>query len=112
MILHRKAFLFSYCLLSMMIVSAQVKVGHLLCENKPEPMSIDAAAPRLSWQLESVDAAARGLMQTGYEIRVAEGEPSFKGTLVWSTGKLSSDQQVQVPYAGKPLVSGQLYYWQ
>jgi alpha-L-rhamnosidase len=112
MILHRKAFLFSYFLLSMMIVRAQVKVGHLLCENKPDPLGVDAAAPRLSWQLESVDAAARGLLQTGYEIRVAEAGPSFKGTLVWSSGKVSSDRQVQVPYEGKPLAPGQIYYWQ
>ncbi|HVU56557.1 MAG TPA: family 78 glycoside hydrolase catalytic domain [Puia sp.] len=108
----RQAFLFFCCLPATMIVNAQIKVGHLLCENKPEPLGVDAATPRLSWQLESVDVGARGLSQTGYEIRVAEGGPGFKGALVWSSGKVSSDKQVQVAYEGKPLVPGQIYYWQ
>ena len=101
------------CLLINLLSFSQVKVAHLLCENKPDPLGIDAVKPRLSWQMEwqGAGAAGRGILQTGYEVMVAEGRPDFGGALAWSSGKVNSDQQVQVAYGGKELVAGQLYFW-
>ncbi len=42
--------------------------GHLQCESMPEPLGIDIAHPRLSWQLRD---SRRGARQTAYEVRVA-----------------------------------------
>ncbi|WP_295654005.1 alpha-L-rhamnosidase [uncultured Mucilaginibacter sp.] len=90
---------------------SQTKVAALLCENRPDPLGIDAKQPGLSWQLLS---DARNVMQTAYEIRVSEKEPSLlKGkALVWETGKVNSDSSVHVFYKGAPLSSGKRYYWQ
>jgi alpha-L-rhamnosidase len=92
-------------------VSAQTKVHRLLCENRSNPIGLDVAQPRFSWQLAS---DKRGVLQTAYELRVAKDAASLRAgrNLVWTTGKVSSDQSVYVPYAGAPLASDQKYYWQ
>lgn len=90
---------------------AQVQVTNLLVENRMEPAGIDKQAPRLSWQLLS---SKRNVMQTAYEIRVATDLKSLeKGNqLAWSSGKISSEQSVYVPYAGDELLPGTTYHWQ
>jgi alpha-L-rhamnosidase len=92
-------------------VSAQTKVHRLLCENRSNPVGLDIAQPRFSWQLTS---AKRGVLQTAYELRVAKDAASVKAgrNLVWTSGKVASDQSVYVPYAGSSLASDQKYYWQ
>ncbi len=90
---------------------SQVKVQNLLCENVSNPFGLDVTAPRFSWQLS---ADKRGVMQTGYEIRVGNNAASLtknKG-IVWPTGKVMSDSSVHVTYQGTALQSGTKYYWQ
>jgi alpha-L-rhamnosidase len=82
---------------------AQVTVTGLLTENKPDPLGIDASVPRFSWQLSS---AQRNVLQAAFEINVIEGK-----TTVWASGKVNSNQSVQVPYAGTPLQSNTKYTW-
>ena len=97
-------FLFSFA-------DAQTKVQRLLCENKINPVGLDMAQPRFTWQLSS---DKRGVFQTADEVRVA-GEPASLQSgknLVWNSNKVSSGQSVLVPYAGQPLQSGKKYYWQ
>lgn len=91
-------------LLFTLSVSAQVKVQNLLTENMIDPIGIDALQPGFSWQLTSNQ---RNVLQTAYEIKVS----SEKKTQ-WSSGKVSSDQSVFVPYSGDPLQSGKKYNWQ
>jgi len=90
---------------------AQVKVQRLLTENQADPISIDAAIPRFSWQLDAGDR--RSVMQSAYEIKVITYASLKKGKHeVWASGKVASDQSVYVPYGGETLSSGQKYYWQ
>lgn len=90
---------------------AQTNVSHLLCENKIDPLGVDMAQPRLTWQLES---PRRNVLQTAYEIRVADDAASLQAgkDLQWSSGKVTSSQSVLIPYGGAPLASGKKYYWQ
>lgn len=90
---------------------AQVSVQHLLCENRTNPVGIDNEFPKLSWQLVS---GQRSVMQTAYEIRVSREQSSLlSGTgLVWSTGKVLTEQSVHISYDGEKVQSGQKYYWQ
>ena len=89
----------------------QVKVEHLLTENQVDPISIDASAPRFSWQLIAGDK--RGIMQTAYEIKVIRYSSLKKGRrTVWEPGKTISAESVYIPYEGEALKSGQKYYWQ
>lgn len=86
------------------ICFSQVTVKNLLCENLSNPVGIDAAQPRFSWQLSS---EKRNVKQTAYEIKVAA-----ENELVWSSGKVNTDQSVQIVFGGKNLQSGKKYNWQ
>jgi alpha-L-rhamnosidase len=90
---------------------AQVSVDGLLLENRVNPSGIDIIQPQFSWQLKSV---SRNIMQTAYEIHVAENPDLLKGTtdLVWNSGRVNSKESVHVTYDGKPLESGKKYFWQ
>lgn len=122
--MRKNLLLFVLFLSAGLYADAQLKITRLLCENLPDPISIDAREPRLSWRMEAAGGegtghsggadAGRGLSQTAYEIRVAPDKSDLDktGRLTWNTGKISSDQSVQVPYAGPTLESGHCYYWQ
>src|ERR1700745_3636821 len=86
------------------LVVAQVKVSNLLCENLSNPIGLDVAQPRLSWQLVS---DKRDVMQTAYEIKVMSGK-----FVIWNSGKVSSDSSVHVVYKGSPLQPATKYSWQ
>jgi len=78
-------------------------VTRLRCEYKADPLGIDAAQPRLSWQLRSPE---RGVVQSAYQVQVTRG-----GRTVWDTGKVASDRSVHVAYAGPALESSARYTW-
>ncbi len=85
-------------------------LANLRCEYLVNPTGLDVLRPRLSWAMES---PVRGQKQTAYRILVAatlEDLAKDKGDL-WDSGKVASDDSVQIAYAGKPLVSGVEAYW-
>lgn len=86
-----------------------VTVTHLQANGRTEPLGIPGAAPTLSWASES---AARGVVQSAYEIRVASSEDALESADVWSSGKVTSDRQADVAYAGPALESATRYVWQ
>ena len=89
---------------------ALMKVTNLRCEYLVNPLGLDIAAPRLSWELRD---SRQGARQTAYQITVAGSmrELGGKAGFVWDSGKVVSDQSVHVPYRGPALVSRQRYYW-
>ncbi|HEX3626713.1 MAG TPA: family 78 glycoside hydrolase catalytic domain [Verrucomicrobiae bacterium] len=87
-----------------------VGVSNLRCEDLADPVGIDPIQPRLSWILDSSECNQN---QAGYEILVATSEKNLArndGDL-WNSGKILSDQSVQVVYAGKPLGSYEQCFW-
>jgi alpha-L-rhamnosidase len=87
-----------------LLVNAQVIPGNLLTENLTNPIGLDVPNPRFSWQLIT---EMRNVSQSDYEIKITSGK-----TNIWNSGKIESDQSVQVPYAGPALQSGKKYSWQ
>jgi hypothetical protein len=85
----------------------------LRCEYLTDPLGIDVAQPRLSWQMESVDPAARGLRQSAYQILVAGDSAKLEANRgdLWDSGRTESDQSTLVEYRGKTLPSQTLCYW-
>jgi alpha-L-rhamnosidase len=82
----------------------------LRCDYDVDPFGIDVAQPRLFWQVESSE---RGQRQTAWQILVASSAAMLaedRGEL-WDSGRVDSEQTVQVPYSGKPLTSAQQVYW-
>ena len=91
-------------------MSEPVRITNLRCEYRQNPLGIDVARPRLSWQLQTERCGAR---QTAYQVLVAPGKEALraKAPLLWDSGKVASDQSVHVEYAGEPLASGQRAWW-
>jgi alpha-L-rhamnosidase len=79
--------------------NAAVTVSHLRCENLLDPQGIDASRPRLSWILDSSGSNEK---QTAYEV-VVDGQ--------WDSGRVESDQSIQIQYGGKELAPATRYTW-
>ena len=87
-----------------------LKVAGLRCEYLVNPLGVDSTQPRLSWTLA---AKERGQVQTAYQILVAGSPEALRKDRGdgWDTGKVASDQTVQIVYAGQPLPSGTRVFW-
>ena len=97
-------------------LSAAESVLHpvdLRCEYLKNPLGIDSTQPRLSWKLQAVPSARRGLMQSAYQIQVASSEVSLASgnPEFWDSGKVDNDRDNLISYAGKPLQSRQVCWW-
>jgi alpha-L-rhamnosidase len=92
-------------------VPVNFRVDNLICEYKINPIAVDAANPRMSWKLITQD---RNIQQTYYEIRVGTNAVSLtKGKdLIWTSGKVPSDESAHVYYGGPMLTSREKCYWQ
>jgi len=93
------------------VLYAKTGVTKLVCEYHENPVGIDVEHPRLSWQLFSDE---QNIVQSAYEIRVAssEKELSSGSKQLWNSGKIESDQSVNVVYGGPTPESMQRVYWQ
>ena len=85
-------------------LSAAMTPTQLCCEHRRNPIGVDVAEPQLSWILQSDKNNQR---QTAYQIVVT----TSGGEGLWDTGKVASDESIQIPYAGKLLASGQQVIW-
>ena len=97
-------------LFSLTSVFATITPVGLKCGYAVNPLGVDESNPHLLWQLESKE---RGARQTAYEILVANSLATLnkdKGDL-WDSGKVSSEESLNIAYAGKPLVSSQQAFW-
>ena len=90
--------------------NAGLTVNHLRCEYAENPVGLDAPQPRLSWVLESETRAQR---QSAYQVLVASRpEKLLPGQAdLWDSGKVATDQSIQVVYAGQGLRSRQQCSW-
>jgi len=99
-----------FLLLATVCAQAKLTAERLTCEYLVDPIGIDSPTPRLSWILESKQ---REQNQSAYQILVASTAAKLRrdqGDL-WDSAKVASNQSVQVPYGGSPLVSGQRCFW-
>jgi len=91
-------------LLALQAALHAVEVSDLRCEYLKDPLGIDVEKPRLSWVIEvgRQRTEDRGQKQTAYQVLVASTPELLtkdKGDL-WDSGKVDSDQSIQVEYAG------------
>jgi len=95
------------------LINAGIKPAGLTCEYLKNPQVIDIKNPRLSW-VNISDSNERGQTQTAWEIRVAgTRENLLAGNAdLWNSGRINSDESVNIPYGGKDLLSRQDCWWQ
>ncbi len=82
----------------------------LRCEYRVNPLGVDEPTPRLDWIVTSDQP---GQYQSAYRILTASSREDLdrdSGDL-WDTGRVESDETIQVPYEGKPLGAGERCYW-
>ena len=84
----------------------------LICEllDRPDQAVITDSQPEFGW---IVNDSRRGARQSAYQILVASSEQvlsSNKGDL-WDSGKVSSEQSINIEYAGHPLRAKSSYWW-
>ncbi len=84
---------------------AKLRVEYLF-----NPLGLDVAQPRLSWQLTATN---RGARQTAYQILVASTPELLAANRadLWDSRRVRSDDSLNISYAGKPLRSGQEVFW-
>ena len=107
-----KKILFSVLIILNMAIYgfSQIHPISLVCEYIANPLGIDVQKPRLSWKFTATN---RNQTQSAYEIIVSDNAQEIqqnKGS-VWQTGKISTDQNVHIEYAGQPLKAFTKYFW-
>jgi alpha-L-rhamnosidase len=107
--MRRHAVLSAFILVTLTSAAFAAPV-HLRCEYLENPLGIDKASPRLSWQSDNVE---RDWKQSAYEILVASSaELLHTGNAdIWDSGKISSAESVGIAYRGPALESRRRYYW-
>jgi len=94
-------------------VGASINAAEIVsvrCEYQINPQGIDNPHPQLNWVIVS---KRRGEIQTAYRVLVSSSKDLLaadKGDL-WDSGRVESNQSVDVQYAGKPLLSRTVCFW-
>ena len=90
--------------------SQAITVTNLSCEDRANPLGVDAAQPRLGWTLQS---SQRGDTQTAYQILVASSQALLDANTgdLWDSGTVATNQLNQIPYGGAPLPTSQQVFW-
>src|SRR5271170_7115839 len=102
----------------LLMVAAHAKVPEVVpldlrCEYLVNPVGIDVCEPRLSWKLMVTLPDVRNVRQSAYQILVASSPEVLARDQgdVWDSGQVSTDDSVNIPFAGKQLASREQLYW-
>jgi alpha-L-rhamnosidase len=88
----------------------RASIVHLTADGLENPLGTALEAPQFSWQLTD---SHTGAQQSAYEVLVASGEAQLESGSadIWDSGKIGSDQSVNVTYKGPALEAQKRYYW-
>ena len=92
------------------VIAAGLSPMDLRCDYRVNPLGVDSLPPRLFWKLQSGE---RGQHQTAYEILAASSEQKLRKDTgdLWASGRVNSDETIQIPYGGGKLSSSQPVFW-
>jgi len=101
---------FIHLILLAVCTAAAADPVHLQTDSRPSPIGIDTTRPTFSWQSDSKKLNWR---QSGYQVLVATDEKPLRPGYVdaWDSGRVASEESLQIRYTGKPLRSQQRYVW-
>jgi hypothetical protein len=87
------------------MLPVELKTEHLI-----EPLGIETGRPRFGWLLHS---AERAQLQTAYQILVATSLEKLQADIgdKWDSGRVASDNSVEVSYGGSELKSSERCFW-
>ena len=92
------------------MIQSPIRALRLRTEYQTAPLVIGSTTPRLYWHIDDPRPGAR---QTAYRVRAASSKERLdKGEAnLWDSGRVESDEQSQIVYAGAPLKSRQRVWW-
>ena len=111
---HAFQFILSGCMITCFSChqrqSSILEVKQQTCEQAETPKGVEALSPALGWRLAS---DGRNVLQKAYRVIVASSAELLINDVgdCWDSGKVVSDNSIQVLYAGKPLQPATTYYW-
>ena len=108
----KKTFLCLFFYLITFFASAKgLTLTDLKTNYKTNPIGLDVSLVRLSWKLTT---DLNETFQKNYEIRISTNESDLQKNknLLWTSGKVESEQSVNVTYTGPALQAKTRYYWQ
>lgn len=103
----KSAIIPAFLLLCSQYVFAGIEVKRLRTEAIKNPIGIDIENPSFSWTLDAGDV--RGVRQTAYNISLFTDSELTEQ--VWNSGKIESEQQLDVQYIGSGLQAHTRYWW-
>lgn len=82
----------------------------LTCEFKRQPLGIESRVPEFGWIVNSIN---KNDYQVAYQILVASNLSKINSNIgnMWDSGKIISDESINVKYQGKRLSPKSIYYW-
>lgn len=106
----KKLFVIFFALAFSFGINAKVSIKSPKTEMLVNPIGLDYAKPRVSWQLTS---DKNNLVQKSYRILAATEMNLLRvgKADLWDSGVQKSDKQNYISYDGKPLQSRQRVYW-
>jgi hypothetical protein len=111
-IVSKKIFVIILSLFSAGFINAQnsLSVFNMSCENEENPIGLETANPRFSWQ---INASQRNVSQSAWQIIVSGSEDNIKNLNgdIWDSGKRNTSTSVLIPFEGKKLETNKTYYW-
>jgi len=83
---------------------------NLRCEYFVNPLGLMEPLPRLSWELRD---ERRGAAQSAYRVVVSSDQaaPDVGAAMVWDSGRVTTNQTINVIYQGPALKPQARYYW-
>lgn len=99
------------------IFCSRVQPFSLKVEHLPRPTAVDNPNPRLSWILKVNPSENRIILkdvkQTAYQICVATSIKILQNDTgdLWDTGKVKSDDSINIRYEGKKLKPSEKVFW-
>ena len=87
-----------------------IEITNLTCEYRQNPLGIESNNPRFAWQLSSNN---RNQVQTAYRILASDNPENLEKGIgnYWDSGKILSDQSIQIEYKGQSLIAAKKYFW-
>ncbi len=89
------------------LTADNITVNRLRTEAVKNPVGIDVKKLSFSWTIDAGEI--RGVTQTAYEVAVYSDVACTEQ--VWTSGRVESDKQIDIPYEGNSLQPSTCYYW-
>lgn len=90
-------------------IALSFSIAECWCFYQKNPLGIDVR-PQFSWRMES---SLSGDRQTAYRLLVSSSPDLSEKTdkILWDSGKIYTEENIQIPYSGLPLSPHTKYWW-